>query len=242
VSSAIEVNEVAVEYRPLVERNLTVRRAIGRGRIRESDPIRALDGISFSVERGEAFGVVGHNGAGKSTLLRVMARTLRPDEGSVTVRGKTSTLLQLGVGFNPELSGRRNIYLGGLIMGLRKREVDEIVDDVIDFAELDHAIDRPLKTYSTGMSARLGFSLSMHLEPDILLVDEVLAVGDEDFQHKSLARMQDLLTASGTIVLVSHNLDTVADFCRRGILLDHGRIVFEGPIEEVVDTYRRGIA
>jgi ABC-type polysaccharide/polyol phosphate transport system ATPase subunit len=234
--------EVTVRFRPFVERKPTLRKAVARGGLRQRVEITALDNVSFTVEKGEAFGVIGPNGAGKSTLMRVLAGTLRPDEGRAITYGRTSTLLQLGVGFNAELSGRRNIYLGGLAAGLRKREVDEVFDDVVEYAELWDAIDRPVKTYSSGMFARLAFSVGMHLNPDILLLDEILSVGDESFRHKSEQAMQDLLDRSGTIVFVSHNLDKLAEFCDRAMWLDRGRIREEGPSDTVVADYRSSIA
>jgi ABC-type polysaccharide/polyol phosphate transport system ATPase subunit len=204
--------------------------------------VRALDQVSFEVMKGEAFGIVGRNGAGKSTLLRVVAGTLRPDGGRAVSWGRTSTLLQLGVGFNAELSGIRNIYLGGLAAGLRRARIDEIFDDIVAYAELEEAIDRPIKTYSSGMLARLAFSIGMHLEPDILLLDEIMSVGDESFKAKSEKTMQDLLARSGTIVFVSHNLGKVAEFCDRAMWLERGVVQGIGPAEEVVDGYLAAVA
>ena len=234
---AILVENVGVRFRPYVDKKPTLRRSLSRLQTRQAEEVIALDDVSFRVEKGEAFGVIGRNGAGKSTLLRVMARTLKPNTGRVVVNGRASTLLQLGVGFNPELSGRRNIYLGGLAAGLRRAEVDEIFDDVVAFADLGHAIDRPVKTYSSGMFSRLAFSVSMHLDPDILLLDEVLAVGDADFRKKSMGKMQELLERAGTIVFVSHSLPQVADFCDRALWLEKGRVRQIGEAKEVVDEY-----
>jgi ABC-type polysaccharide/polyol phosphate transport system ATPase subunit len=160
----------------------------------------------------------------------------------VVTYGRTSTLLQLGVGFNNELSGARNVYLGGLAAGLRRTTIDGIFDDIVDYAELEEAIDRPIKTYSSGMVSRLAFSIGMHLEPDILLLDEILSVGDEAFRTKSEAAMQELLDRSGTIVFVSHNLSKVADFCDRAIWLERGVVRHQGPAAEVVEHYRAAVA
>jgi ABC-2 type transport system ATP-binding protein/teichoic acid transport system ATP-binding protein len=201
----------------------------------------ALDGVTFEVSKGEAFGIVGPNGAGKSTLMRCMAGTLRPNTGKVVVNGRTSTLLQLGVGFNPELSGRRNVYLGGLAAGMRRKEIDERFDEIVDYAELVHAVDRPVKTYSSGMFARLAFSVAMHLDPDVLLLDEVFAVGDESFRTKSMQAMRDLLDRAGTIVFVSHSLQSVVDFCDRAIWLENGQIASEGSARDVVKAYRSSV-
>lgn len=208
-------------------------------RTRHTQTVIALDDVSFRVEKGEAFGIVGRNGAGKSTLLRVMARTLRPNTGRVVVNGRASTLLQLGVGFNPELSGHRNVYLGGLAAGLRRSDIDLIYDDIVAYAELEEAIDRPVKTYSSGMFSRLAFSVSMHLDPDILLLDEVLAVGDEGFREKSMEAMRGLVAKSGTIVFVSHSLPSVADFCDRALWLSEGRVQAIGPAPDVVSEYQQ---
>lgn len=237
---SILVEDLYVRFRPYVERKPTLRRSVGRRRVVED--VVALDHVSFSVNPGEAFGVIGRNGAGKSTLLKCVAGTLRPNSGKVVVRGKTSTLLQLGVGFIPELTGRRNVYLGGLAAGMRKAEIDEKFDEIVEYAELDSAIDRPVKTYSSGMFSRLAFSVSMHLEPDVLLLDEVLAVGDAGFQQKSLQTMRGLLDGSGTIVFVSHSLPSVEEFCDRAIWLDNGKVACEGSAADVVAAYRKSVS
>ena len=235
---AILVEDVSVKFRPYVDRKPTLRRSLGRMRHREQQDVIALDGVSFKVARGEAYGIIGRNGAGKSTLLRCIAGTLRPNSGKVVVNGKLSTLLQLGVGFNPELSGHRNIYLGALAAGLRKREIDEKFDSIVEYAELGAAIDRPVKTYSSGMFSKLAFSVSMHLDPDVLLLDEVLAVGDVAFRAKSMETMQELLDRSGTIVFVSHSMNSVQDFCDRVLWLQEGRVMAEGEAAEVVGLYK----
>ena len=174
--------------------------------------------------------------------MRVVAGTLRPDGGRAVSWGRTSTLLQLGVGFNMELSGIRNIYLGGLAAGLKRSCIDEIFDDIVIYAELEEAIDRPIKTYSSGMLARLAFSIGMHLDPEILLLDEILSVGDESFKEKSEKTMQDLLDKAGTIVFVSHNLFKVSEFCDRAMWMERGVVQRIGPAEEVVDDYRAAVA
>lgn len=236
---SILVEDLGVRFRPYVERKPTLRRSIGRRRTIED--VIALDHVSFEVRPGEAFGVVGRNGAGKSTLLKCMAGTLRPDSGKVVIRGKTSTLLQLGVGFIPELTGRRNVYLGGLAAGMRKAEIDEIFDEIVEYGGLAEAIDRPVKTYSSGMFSRLAFSIAMHLDPEILLLDEVLAVGDEAFREKSMQAMKDLLDRAGTIVFVSHNLESVMRFCDRAMWLDRGEVRQIGAAPEVIDAYRAAV-
>lgn len=231
------VDDVTVKFRPYLDKKPTLRRSLLRMQAREQAEVVALEGVSFRVEKGEAFGVVGDNGAGKSTLLRVMARTLRPNSGKVVVNGRASTLLQLGVGFNPELSGRRNIYLGGLASGLRRTEIDRLYNDIVEYAGLAEAIDRPVKTYSSGMFSRLAFSVSMHLDPDIILLDEVLAVGDAEFRKKSMATMRGLLNRSGTIVFVSHSMKQVAEFCDRALWLQNGKVVMISDAATVADSY-----
>jgi len=234
----ITAEHLRVAFRPFADRKPTLRRALDPKGRRLANLVVALDDVGFEVARGEAFGVIGRNGAGKSTLLRVLAGTLVPDEGSMNIIGRTSALMSLGVGFNPELSGRRNVYLGGLASGYRRREIDELFDRIVEYAEVEEAIDRPLKTYSSGMYARLAFSVAMHLDPDILLLDEVLAVGDESFREKSMDSMRSLLGRSGAVVVVSHNLPRVRDLCDRVMWLHRGKIRAIGDAETVVDTYQ----
>lgn len=238
---AIEASEIVVRYRPYMDRRPTIQRTMSTGRHKRNEVV-ALDGVTFEVLRGEAFGIIGRNGAGKSTLLRCLAGTLAPDEGRVRVSGKASTLLQLGVGFNPQLAGTTNIILGGLAAGLRKSEIEAKYDDIVEYAELEDAIDRPLKTYSSGMFSRLAFSVAMHLDPEILLLDEVLAVGDRAFREKSLDTMKELLARSGTIVYVSHNVNALAKFCDRTMWLDRGRVRALGESRSVVKQFKAEVA
>ena len=237
-SDAIVAEGITVRFRPFVDRKPTLRRAIGSRNHRKIEEIVAVDNVDLTIKKGEAFGVIGRNGAGKSTLLKVLAKTLKPDEGTIRTYGKTSTLLSLGVGFNSQLSGRRNIYLGGLAAGLRKREIDERFDSIVEYAELEDAIDRPVKTYSSGMFSRLAFSVGMALDPNIILLDEVLAVGDEAFREKSLNSMKELLKRAGTIVFVSHALPNVASFCDRVAWMENGKIKMLGDAESVVEQYK----
>lgn len=236
---SIVVEDLFVQFRPYAERTPTLRRSLGQKRVQE--PVVALNGVSFTVNRGEAFGVIGRNGAGKSTLLRCVAGTLRPNRGKAVVHGKTSTLLQLGVGFIPQLTGRRNVYLGGLAAGMRKRQIDERFDAIVEYAELEDAIDRPMKTYSSGMFSRLAFSVAMNLDPDVLLLDEILAVGDASFQEKSMQAMRDLLDRAGTILFVSHSLGSVEEFCDRALWLERGEVAAVGDSGEVVEAYRQSV-
>ena len=238
---AISINNVDVRFRPLVDKTPTLRRSIGHWRHREKQEIIALDDVTLEIVKGEAFGVIGPNGAGKSTLLKVMAKTLKPSSGTVNVYGKTSTLLSLGLGMKPELSGRRNVYLGGLAAGLRKSEIDEKFDSIVAYADIGEAIERPVKTYSSGMFSRLAFSVAMAIEPNIMLLDEVLAVGDESFKKKSLDTMKELLADAGTIIFVSHSLSNVEDFCERAAWLDRGVVRAVGDSVEVIAKYREGL-
>lgn len=235
---AIRLENVGVSFRPFVDSRPTLRRGLKR----TQETVVALRDITFDVMPGEAFGVVGHNGAGKTTLLKVMAQTLAPTFGKVVVNGTVSTLLSLGVGFKPQLSGRRNIYLGGLAVGLSRAEIDSLFDSIVDYAELWDAIDRPVSSYSSGMFARLAFAISIHLDPEIILLDEVLAVGDASFKEKSMASMQKMLEKSGTIVLVSHSMSRVAGFCDRVVWIDHGIVRALGPATEVVEQYTTAVA
>ncbi len=240
-SAAVSVSGVGVRYRAYVERTPTLRRVVAGRRLRQATTVVALDDVSFEVQRGETLGLVGDNGAGKSTLLRVIARTMRPDSGTVEIRGETSTLLQLGAGFNTELSGRRNVYLSGLAHGLRRAEIGRLFDDIVGYAGLGEAIDRPLKSFSSGMVSRLAFSISMHLMPDILLLDEILAVGDAGFRKKSRTAMQEMLSRGGTVLVASHILGMMAEMCDRVLWLERGRVKDLGPAEAVIDAYSRAL-
>jgi ABC-type polysaccharide/polyol phosphate transport system ATPase subunit len=202
----------------------------------------ALDGVSFTVAAGESLGVIGSNGSGKSTLLKLLAGIVRPTRGSVAVRGRLAALLELGAGFHPEISGRENIEITGLLLGLTKKEIAARFDEVVRFAGIEEFLDAPVKTYSSGMAVRLGFAIAAHSDPDVLLVDEVLAVGDEAFAHRALERFSEFERAGKTLVFVSHDLGLVALRCRRAIWLDHGRLAADGPAGEVVARYRERVA
>jgi len=245
VNEAILVEGVTMEFRLVHERNVTLKEAIIRS-LRGSRPrverFRALDDVSFRVVPGETVGIVGRNGSGKTTLLRLLAGVLAPSAGRIEVRGRVTTLIELGAGFNPDLSGEENVYLGGALFGLSRREMQRRFPGIVAFAELERFIQVPVKNYSAGMNARLGFSLATDIDPDVLIVDEVLAVGDEAFQRKCFERMRAFREAGRTIVLVSHDLRTVETFCDRAILLESGRIRREGPAGDVVAAYRDGLA
>ncbi|NPA35181.1 MAG: ABC transporter ATP-binding protein [Chlorobi bacterium] len=189
-----------------------------------------LKDVSFEVRKGEVFGIMGHNGAGKSTLLALIAGVIKPDRGTIKVKGRISPLLELGAGFHPELTGRENIILNGLLLGLTKREIMQRFDKIVEFSELGHFIEEPIRIYSSGMVARLGFSVAVHTDPDILLVDEVLAVGDANFQQKCLRKMEELRNNGVTMVFVSHSRAQMEAICDRIMTIDHGRVV---SIEEI---------
>ncbi len=201
--------------------------------------IRALDNLSLQVAPGECFGIIGRNGSGKSTLLGLIAGTIRPTAGTVTTRGHICPLLELGAGFHRDLSGRDNIVLNGVLLGMTRRQVMDQMDAIIAFSGLQASIDQPLRSFSTGMVARLGFSVAVHLDPEILLVDEVLAVGDQDFQLKCLQRIEQFRRAGKTILFVSHDLPTVEQTCDRVAVLDAGKLVEIGRPAEVVSRYRQ---
>jgi lipopolysaccharide transport system ATP-binding protein len=197
----------------------------------------ALQDISFEVKRGEAFAIIGPNGAGKSTMLKVLSRVMKPTRGSLQVNGRVSALIELAAGFHPDLTGRENIYLYGAIMGMSKREITTKFDEIVDFSGLAEFIDTPVKRYSSGMNARLGFAVASHVNPDVLLVDEVLSVGDALFQRKCVDYMRAVIRGGATVLFVSHNLKTVADFCSHALLLDHGRPVAMDSTTRIITRY-----
>jgi len=197
----------------------------------------ALKGISFEINKGETVGIVGRNGAGKTTLLKVLSRITHPTKGRLEINGRTASLLEVGTGFHQELSGRDNVYLNGTILGMRKHEVDKKFDEIVEFSGVEKFLDTPVKRYSSGMRVRLAFAVAAHLEPEILVVDEVLAVGDAAFQKKCLSKMKDVSQSGRTVLFVSHNMAAVSRLCERGILLEQGAVVKDGPIHDVVSAY-----
>jgi len=213
------------------------RRLVRRDHKPHYEEIWALKDVSFDVREGEVLGVIGRNGAGQSTLLKVLTRITTPTEGRATIRGRVSSLLEVGTGFHPELTGRENVFLNGSVLGMKRREIVRKFDDIIEFAGTEKFVDTPVKRYSSGMSVRLAFAVAAHLEPEIMLVDEVLSVGDAEFQRRCLGRMEDLSEAGRTVLFVSHNMQAVAQLCGRVIWLDAGRIVEDGQSAEVVARY-----
>src|SRR5918992_454225 len=212
-----------------------------RRRRRTFDEFWALRDVSFAVAPGETVGLIGPNGSGKSTLLKCLARILRPDEGRIRIQGRLSALLEVGAGFHPELTGRENVFLNGAILGLGQAEIRNRFDEIVEFAGLERFIDTPVKSYSSGMYVRLGFAIAVNVHPDVLLVDEVLAVGDEQFQRKCLARFEEMRRTGRTVVLVTHALDTVRELCDRAVFLREGGVADVGPATSVVDTYLRDV-
>lgn len=203
----------------------------------EEDVIWALKDVSFEIDKGEVLGIVGRNGAGKTTILKVLSRITEPTSGFAEINGRVSSLLEVGTGFHPELTGRENVFLNGAILGMNKNEIERKFDEIVDFSGIEKFIDTPAKRYSSGMYVRLAFAVAAHLEPEILLIDEVLAVGDFEFQKKCLGKMSDVASEGRTILFVSHNMKAVKNLCTRAILLNQGKLISNGPTAEVIDEY-----
>ena len=246
--SAVEVHDLHKLYRRYGRRKNfgTLKSALLGGRLladlRPDQSFEALKGVTFTLAPGRTLGIVGRNGSGKSTLLKLIAGIGRPTSGTIDVKGRVSALIELGAGFHPEISGRENVFINGMMLGLSKREVAGRFDDIVRFAGIGEFIDAPVKTYSSGMYMRLGFAVAVHVDPDVLLVDEVLAVGDEAFTHKCLDRFAELKRQQKTIVLVTHTLDLVTRLCDEALWLDHGRVRGHGDPKRVVDAYLLDVA
>ena len=209
---------------------------------RESDDILwALRDVSFDIEQGEVVGIVGRNGAGKSTLLKILSRITEPTEGRITLRGRVSSLLEVGTGFHPELTGRENVYMNGTILGMRKKEIDRKFEEIVEFSGVERFLDTPVKRYSSGMKVRLAFSVAAHLEPEVLIIDEVLAVGDAEFQKKCLGKMQDVAGHGRTVLFVSHNMGAIQALCPRAIALRSGQVVDDDLTPSVIARYLRSM-
>ena len=247
-ATAIEVRGVRKTYRRYSRRRqfATLKSALLSGRVlsdlRPDETFDALKGVTFDVAAGRTFGIIGRNGSGKSTMLKLIAGIGRPTEGTVAVKGRVSALIELGAGFHPEISGRENVYINGMMLGLTKREVAARFDDIVAFAELEDFVDAPVKTYSSGMYMRLGFAVAIHVDPDVLLVDEVLAVGDEAFTHKCLDKFAEFRRRGRTVLLVTHSLDLVTRFCDEALWLDGGVARLQGHPKRVVDAYLLDVA
>ena len=252
---AIQTNELGKSYNLGLSRRgygtlresvvETAKGSLGRltGRRRDGDvrgdTLWALKDLTMTVRQGEVVGLIGHNGAGKSTLLKILSRIVEPTAGWADVTGRTGSLLEVGTGFHPELTGRENIFLNGSILGMRRSEIRARFDEIVAFADIERFLETPVKRYSSGMSVRLAFAVAAHLEPEILLVDEVLAVGDAAFQRKSLGKMNEVAKAGRTVIFVSHNLAILQALCDRGVLLERGEVVTDAPVTEAIDTYLR---
>lgn len=243
---AIEFHGVSKLYQ-LGESSASLREAFGQAAARlarrrprhEPRSFWAVRDVTLDVQRGESLGIIGHNGAGKSTILKLLSRITDPTSGSIVVSGRLAALIELGAGFHPDLTGRENIDLNGVILGMRRAEVAQQFDSIVAFAGLEDFIDTPVKRYSSGMYVRLAFAVAAHVRADVLLIDEVLSVGDAAFQDRCMAKMRELKANGATIVYISHNLWSVQTFCDRAVLMDHGRIAAEGPPAEVIDLYRQ---
>jgi lipopolysaccharide transport system ATP-binding protein len=237
----INVEHLSKQYRLGAARQDSIRDSVAaifrRRRDANSNILRALDDVSFTVGQGETIGIIGRNGAGKSTLLKILSRITKPTNGKAEIHGRVGSLLEVGTGFHNELTGRENIYLNGAILGMKHSEIDRKFDEIVAFSEVERFLDTPVKHYSSGMYMRLAFSVAAHLEPEVLIVDEVLAVGDQMFQQKCLGKMDEFGRSGRTVLFVSHNLGSLAQICKRGILLDGGKLISEGPIDQTIDTY-----
>jgi len=236
-SPAIRVDHVSKSFRRYKDRPGSLKEMITKFRMERYENFRAVDDVSLQVEHGEVYGLVGHNGSGKSTLLKMMANIHRPSTGTITTDGRISALLELGAGFHPDLTGRENVYLNASILGLHRREVDLLLDDIVDFSGLSAFIDSPVRHYSSGMFVRLGFAVAVHVNPQILIVDEIIAVGDEEFQRRCFEHLYKLRNNGVTIVMVTHSLEIVRTMCDRAAWLDHGHLMSEGRSVDVVRDY-----
>jgi lipopolysaccharide transport system ATP-binding protein len=247
-TAAIVVAGLSKLYRRTVpgDRLRTLKSALVGGsltrNLRPEDAIAALEGIDFTVDRGEAFGVIGGNGSGKSTLLKLVAGMLKPSTGRIVVAGRVAALIELGAGFHPEISGRENVFINGAVLGLTRKQIERRYDEIVEFSGLGDFMEEPVKNYSSGMYVRLGFAVAIHTDPDVLLVDEVLAVGDEAFAHRCIRRIEEFLAQEKTLLLVSHSLDLVEGVCDRVLWLDNGVQRLVGAPRRVIDAYRQDVA
>ncbi len=240
--NAIEVRNVTKKFKIFLDKGNTIKERMLFSRRRKYEDRHVLKGISFDVKKGEAIGLIGHNGCGKSTTLKLLTKIIYPDTGSVEIKGRVSSLIELGAGFHPDLSGRENIYINASIFGLNRKEIDRRLDDIIAFSELEEFIDNPVRTYSSGMYMRLAFSVAINVDAEVLLIDEILAVGDAAFQAKCFNRLKEIKSQGTTIVIVSHSLGQIEEICDRSIWIHEGYIKAEGEPEEVHEQYLEYVA
>ena len=238
---AVRVNDVSKRFRLYHERNQTLKSAILRGKASKHEDFWALKDISFDVIEGHTHGLIGSNGSGKSTLLKCLAKIYWPTSGTIEYRGRMASLLEVGSGFHLELSGRENIYLNGSILGMSKKEIDSKFDEIVDFSGVERFLDQPVKNYSSGMYVRLGFSIAINVDPDILVVDEVLSVGDEEFQRKSFQKFLEFKKRGKTVILVTHTMPVVEDICDTVTWINKGEMMQTGPATDVVKKYQSSI-
>ena len=236
MENAIEVKDLVLRYRIL--NKMSIRKSLFKMKKSKTEVFEAIRGISFQVQKGQIMGIVGKNGSGKSTLLKILSGIFSPDEGSVDLHGHSVSLLSIGVGFQKDLTGRENIYLSGMLLGFSEQQVAELIDEIIEFSELGKFIDRPVRTYSSGMYSKLAFSITSTLKTDIMLIDEVLSVGDAKFKKKSYARMKELISdKERTVIIVSHNSDTIRKLCDSVLWMHEGQIKMQGEPETVMQAY-----
>jgi lipopolysaccharide transport system ATP-binding protein len=238
---AVHVDHVSKSFRLYKERNQTLKSTIMRGRRSVHEDFWALNDISFDVPAGSTFGLIGSNGSGKSTLLKCLAKIYYPEKGSITANGKLAALLEVGSGFHHELSGRENIFLNGSILGMSKKEITRKFDEIVDFSGVEQFIDQPVKNYSSGMYVRLGFAIAINVDPDVLVVDEVLAVGDAEFQEKCRQKFIDIKNEGKTVILVSHSMAQVQDMCDHAAWISHGNLIEVGEAQPTIHAYLKSL-
>lgn len=238
---AVRVDDVSKRFRLYHERNQTLKSAILRGKTSRHEDFWALENITFDVAQGSTHGLIGSNGSGKSTLLKCLAKIYWPTSGTIEYRGRMASLLEVGSGFHLELSGRENIYLNGSILGMSRKEIDKKFDEIVDFSGVERFLDQPVKNYSSGMYVRLGFSIAIHVDPDILVVDEVLSVGDEEFQRKSFQKFLEFKEQGKTIILVTHAMPVIEQLCDQVSWINSGKLMMTGKASEVVSSYKASV-
>lgn len=234
---AIKVTNMTKKFKLYSDKSNTLKERLVRGRKNRINYVTVLKDINLEIKQGETVALIGVNGSGKSTLLKLMTKIIYPNEGTVEVNGKLTSLLELGAGFHPDFTGRENIYFNASIFGLTKSEIDKRLDDIIEFSELGKYIDTPVRTYSSGMYMRLAFSVAINVDAEILLIDEILAVGDQHFQEKCFAKLEELAKSNKTIVIVSHNMDSIKKLCNRAIWINDGKLMLDGKVDKVADEY-----